>query len=125
MTGRPPPPHIVTDWGLSAFNRAAGSGVGLRPALDAALLGGRLVGSGDDLDQLHRAAGALDRLAGAGGNAGASHRELGLELALAEQPNAVPAAAGETRLPERFMIDHTLGVELAGVDRLLDRADIH
>ena len=52
-------------------------------------------------------------------------RQLGLELALAEQANAVLAAAREAGGLQRVMVERALGVELAGIDRLLDRADVH
>src|SRR6476661_5134369 len=51
--------------------------------------------------------------------------ELGLELALAEQAHAVLAAAREAGGLERVMVERALAIELAGIDRLLDRADVH
>src|SRR6185369_10687287 len=77
------------------------------------------------LDQLDRAAGLLDRFARALGHAGDLECQLGLELALAKQPDAVLAAARQARALERRMVERALDVELAGVDRLLHRADVH
>src|SRR5690348_5731218 len=77
------------------------------------------------LDQLDRSAGLLHRLASALRHAGDLERELGLEVALAEETDAVLAAACEARGFQRVMVERALNVELAGVDRLLDRTDVH
>src|SRR5437764_14609570 len=69
------------------------------------------------LDQLDRPAGILDRLARTFGHAGDLERQLGLELALAEQPNAVAPTARQARGLQRSMIERTLDIQLAGVDR--------
>src|SRR6185295_13738832 len=45
--------------------------------------------------------------------------------ALAEEAHAVLAAAGEAGRLQRRMVDHALRIERLGVDRLLDRADVH
>src|SRR5207249_3787689 len=76
-------------------------------------------------DQLDRTAGFLHRLTGALRHAGDLERQLGLELALAEQAHTVLAAAGEARSLQRVVIERALQVKLAGVDRLLHRADVH
>src|SRR5258708_17071117 len=90
-----------------------------------ALLGGSELGRVPALDQLDRAAGFLHRLTGAFRHAGDRERQLGLELALAEQAHTVLAAAREACGLQRVMIERALHVELAGVDRLLHRADVH
>ena len=90
------------------------------PFLAAASAAGSLL-----LDHLDRSAGLLDRLERALRRAGDLEASLGLELALAEQAHAVLAAAGQARRLQRVMVDHALGVELAGVDQLLDRAQVH
>src|SRR5262249_22093050 len=51
--------------------------------------------------------------------------QLGLDLARAEQPHAVPGATQHARPHQRRRVDHVLGVELARVDRGLDAAEIH
>ena len=60
---------------------------------DLALLGGGELGRVLALDQLDRTAGLLDRLARALRHAGDLEAELGLQFALAEQADAVLAAA--------------------------------
>src|SRR5574338_114875 len=101
------------------------SGLGLRGSLARALLGGGELGRVLALDQLDRSTGLLHRLARAPGHAGDLERQLGLELALAEQADAVLAAARQARRLERVMVERALGLELAGVDCLLHRADVH
>src|SRR3954451_19368601 len=92
---------------------------------DLALLGGGQLGRVLAVDQLDRAAGFLDRLARALRHAGDLEVELGLQFALAEQADAVLAAPREPRALERSVVERALDIELAGVDRLLDRADVH
>src|SRR5206468_11289669 len=70
-------------------------------------------------------AGLLDRLARALRRTSHLERQLRLDLALAEQANAVLAAARQPGRLERIMVERALGIELAGVDHLLDRADVH
>ena len=50
-----------------------------------------------------------------------SKLDLGLELAVAEQPHAVLGAAHQAGLDQGRGIDRRAGVELLGVDRRLDR----
>src|SRR5207253_11078741 len=90
-----------------------------------ALLGGGEFGRVLALDDVDRTAGLLDRFAGALRDAGDLEAELSLELALAEQANAVLAAAGQASALQRRMVERGLDVELAGVDRLLHGADVH
>src|SRR5438105_2859160 len=90
-----------------------------------ALLGGSELGRILALDQLDRTAGLLHRLTGALRNAGDLERQLGLELTLAEQAHTVLAAAGEPCGLKRIVIERGLLVELAGVDGLLHRTDVH
>src|SRR5205814_3382105 len=52
-------------------------------------------------------------------------RHLGFELALAEQAHAILAAASQAGALERVVIERGLDIELAGIDRLLDRANVH
>src|SRR5947199_6758108 len=49
---------------------------------------------------------------------------LALDLATAEQPHAVARATQRTRLHQRLGIDDAGGVELAGIDRVLDTVEI-
>ena len=77
------------------------------------------------LDQLDRTAGLLHRLARALGHASDLEGQLGLELALAEQPDAVLAAASKACGLQRVVVERALDIELAGIDRLLDGADVH
>src|SRR6478609_6564981 len=94
------------------------------------LLGGALLGSSqlggvlghDDID---RTASLLDRRDRALRRAGDLERQLGRELALAEQTHAVLAAARDTRRLQRRVVDHRLRVELLGVDQLLHLAEVH
>src|SRR5262245_28797651 len=51
-------------------------------------------------------------------------RDLGLDLAAAEQAHAVTGAPQRTGLHQRLGVDDALGVELAGVDRALDAVEI-
>src|SRR5205085_12474329 len=69
--------------------------------------------------------GLLHRFARALRHAGDLEVELGLQFALAEQANAVLAAARETGGLQCAMVERALDIELAGIDRLLDRADVH
>src|SRR6185369_1505234 len=69
----------------------------------------------------HRAAGGFHRGAGAGGNAIDREGGLGRERALAEQADAVLAAAAEAGGLERSVVNRGVHVELAGVDRLWTR----
>src|SRR5436190_5210456 len=92
---------------------------------DLALLGGGELGRVLALDDFDRAPSLLDRLARALRHAGDLEVELGLQFALAEQADAVLAAASEAGGLERAMVERALDVELAGIDRLLDRADVH
>src|SRR3954470_9901979 len=101
---------------------ARGSGLAL---LDAVLLRRPLLGRRNDLDQLDRAAGGFHRRPRARRDAGDAEGELGRQAALAEQADAVLAAAGEAGGLQRRMVQNGLAVQLAGVDQLLDRADIH
>src|SRR4051812_30836513 len=64
--------------------------VGKPDLADLALLGGGELGRVLALDQLDRTAGLLDRLAGALRHAGDLERQLGLQLALAEEADTVP-----------------------------------
>src|SRR5690606_8633560 len=52
-------------------------------------------------------------------------RRLDLDLALAKQPNAVLAAAGQACSLQRSVIDHDLGIELACINELLDETQVH
>src|SRR4051812_26364669 len=78
---------------------------GLGALLGAALLRLRLVGRRNHLDHLDGAAGALDRLARAGGDAGDAEGELRREAALAEDADAVLAAARQAGGAERGLVD--------------------
>src|SRR6185503_14417616 len=93
--------------------------------LARALLCGSKLGRVLALDQLDRAAGLLDCIARALGHAGNLERQLRLELALAKQPDAVLTAARQACALQRVMVERALDIELACVDRLLDRADVH
>src|SRR4029079_10328817 len=85
-----------------------------------ALLGGGELGRVLALDELDRTAGLLDRFPRALRHAGDLEVQLGLELALAEQADAVLAAAREAGGLQRVVVERALDVELAGVDRLLE-----
>src|SRR3954471_9160317 len=116
--------------GLLRSARNDGLGVGLVPGGEARLAHLALFGGGEfgrilAFDDLDRTARLLDRLARALGHASDLEVELGLELALAEQADAVLAAACKPGGLERRMIQRALDVELAGIDRLLHRADVH
>src|SRR5512132_341575 len=93
---------------------------------------GRALGFGLELalglrllrQQRERAARLLHRFAGALG--GARHRDLdrGLELAVAQEADAVARVAEHARRHEGRRID-CIGLQLAGVDEGLDLADVH
>src|SRR5215470_15037894 len=72
----------------------------------------------------HRAAGLFHRRDRRFGGAGNGERDFGLELALAQQAHAVLRPPQDAGLDQRIDIDRGLGVELAGVDRLLQAAEI-
>src|SRR5262245_7881842 len=72
----------------------------------------------------HRAAGLFDRGDRRLGGAGDRQRHLGLELAVAEQAHAVLGPPQDAGLDQRLRVDRRLGVELAGIDRLLNAAEI-
>src|SRR6476469_9406231 len=113
--------RLAGDLGL----RLGGRPIGKPLLANLALLRSGEFGRVLALDQLDRAAGLLDRLARTLRHAGDLERQLGLELALAEQAHAVLAAAREAGGLERVMVERALAIELAGIDRLLDRADVH
>src|SRR5512138_948152 len=70
-------------------------------------------------DELHGPAGLLDRGAGAGRDAVHLQGDRALELALAEDDDAVPVAADEARRLEGGRIDHAgEPVEVADLDLL-------
>src|SRR4028119_490250 len=77
------------------------------------------------LDQLDIAASSLDRLTRALADAGHAEAELGRELAFAQDANAVLAATTNTSRLQHVMVDGGIGVELARVDQLLDRTEVH
>src|SRR5256884_5112187 len=80
-----------------------------------------LLGRGQDL---HGAAGLLDRRDRGLGGAVHLDRELGLELAAAEQPQAVLGATDHAGLHQRFDGHGFLDVDQLGVDRLLQAVEI-
>src|SRR5215471_8804124 len=82
----------------------------------------RLGLGGEDLD---RAAGLLDRRHRRLRGAIDLEIQLGLDLARAEQPHAVLGAAQHARPDQRGDVDRVLRVELAGIDRGLNAAEIH
>src|SRR5262245_12801493 len=85
-------------------------------------LGGRLFRLGrQDRD---RAAGLFDRRHRRLGRAGDRDGDLGLELALAQEPDAVLGPPQDAGLDQDLGIDRGLGVELAGVDRGLQAAEV-
>src|SRR6188508_719224 len=101
-------------------------GLGGQPGFAGlALLGGSQSGRILLLQDLDAATGLFDRLARALRHAGDLEAGLGLELALAEQADAVLAAARQACGLQCVMIEQLLGVDLAGVDQLLDRAQVH
>src|SRR4029079_8765455 len=108
---------------LLAMTSCFGFGLGRR--LARALLGLGELGRVLALDQLDRPTGLLDRLARALRHAGDLEVEPGLQFALAEQADAVLAAARQARGLQRVVVERTLDVELAGIDRFLGRADVH
>src|SRR5579884_3216995 len=114
-----PLPHAREGWGKDLPS------AGLCGSLPRALFRGGKLGRVLALDQLDRTTGLLHRLARAFRHAGHLERQLGLELSLPEQADAVLPAMGEAGGLERAMVECALDVELAGVDRLLDRADVH
>src|SRR5438270_10663551 len=75
-------------------------------------------------EDLHRAAGLLDGRDR--GLRGAVHFdvELGLELAAAEQPQATLGAAQHASLDQGFDVHHAAGVDLLGIDRILEPVEI-
>src|SRR5688572_9208689 len=79
-----------------------------------ALLGGSERGRVLALDDLDRTASLFDRLARALRRTGDLESQLGLQLALAEQADAVLATASEASGLQRVMVERALGVELAG-----------
>src|SRR5215218_4048997 len=83
-----------------------------------ALLGGGQLGRVLALDELDRTAELFDCLARALRHTGDLETDLGLELALAEQADAILAAARQADALQRLMVEQRLGVELAGVDQL-------
>src|SRR6185312_7332809 len=80
-----------------------------------------LLGRGQDL---HRAAGLLDRSNRGFGGTVHLDRELGLEFAAAEQPQAVLGATDHAGLHQRFDGDGFLGVDQLGVDRSLQTVEV-
>src|SRR5579863_6022311 len=78
----------------------------------------------DRRQDLDRAAGLFDRCNRGLGGAVNLDIELGLDLAAAEQPHAVPGAAQHAGLHQRLRGDRLLGVDQLGVDRLLDPVEI-
>src|SRR6185295_8676673 len=80
-----------------------------------------LLGRGQDL---HRAAGLLDRSNRGFGGTVHLDRELGLEFAAAEQPQAVLGATDHAGLHQRFDGHGFLGVDQLGVDRFLQPVEI-
>src|SRR3954447_21388389 len=80
-----------------------------------------LLGRGQDL---HGAAGLLDRRDRGLGGAVHLDRELGLEFAAAEQPQAVLGATDHAGLHQRFDGDGFLDVDQLGVDRFLKPVEI-
>ena len=71
-----------------------------------------------------RAAGLLDRRHRRFRGAPDREGDLGLDLAVAQQPHAVLGAAQDAGLDQRRGVDRGLGVELAGLDRGLHAAEI-
>src|SRR6185369_4152972 len=108
---------------LLAMTSCLGFGLGRR--LARALLGLGELSRVLALDQLDRPTGLLYRLARALRHAGDLEVKLGLQLALSEQADAVATAASKTGDLERVMVERALDIELAGIDRLLHRADVH
>src|SRR5690606_1808230 len=90
------------------------------------ILSPRLFGSsGLDGRQFHRTTSLFDRFARTLGDACNDKRRFDLDLALAKQPNAVLAAAGQACSLQRSVIDHGLGIELACINELLDETQVH
>src|SRR3546814_9661809 len=79
----------------------------------------------NDFDHIDLAAGLLDRFDRALRRAGDQEADLGGQIALGEQAHAVLAATGEGSGLQRRMVDGRVGVQLAGVDRLLHGAQVH
>src|SRR5262245_55660514 len=79
------------------------------------------LGRRQDLD---RAARLLDRRDGGLGSAVRFDRQLGLELAAAEQPQAALRPAQHAGLDQRFHRDRVLGVDRLRVDRILQPVEI-
>src|SRR5690606_35061139 len=94
---------------------------GLRRALLGCSQRGRILCH----DHFDRAAGLLDRRYRALRSTGHLERYLAGQLALAEQTDAVLAAAGHARRLQRLVVQDRLDVELAGIDQLLDLAQVH
>src|SRR5678816_4954140 len=112
--------------GLRSSTRANDLGVlGCLGLLGAALLCGSELGRILRLDDFDRTAGFLDRLARTLGDAGDAQVKLCLELTFAKQADTVAAAASQARALQRLMVERALDIELSGIDRLLDRADVH
>src|SRR5690606_13478080 len=88
-------------------------------------LGGRERSRIPGHDHFDRTAGFLDRGDRSLGHAVDLEGNLGRQRALAEQAHALLAAASHAGRLERVVVHHRLGVELAGVDQLLDLAEIH
>src|SRR5690554_4579806 len=93
-------------------------------SLGAALLGCCQLGRILCHENIDRATGLLDRRGRALRNPGHLERNLAGQFALAEQADAILAAACHTGGPQRCMIDDVLGVELAGFNQLLDLAEV-
>src|SRR5215207_9441666 len=113
------------DESLSGLRCALGRLVRQPRLAGLALLGGGEFGRVLALDELDRTTGLLDRLTGALRGTRDLESQLGVQIALAEQADAVLATASKASHLQRVMVERALGVELAGIDRLLDRADVH
>src|SRR5476651_940595 len=72
----------------------------------------------------HRAAGLLDRRDGGFRRAVNLDRQLGLDLAAAEQAHAGLGAADRAGFHQRFGVDGALGIERLGIDRPLNPVEI-
>src|SRR5690606_31949910 len=92
--------------------------------LGSALLGSRQLGLVFGHDDVHRSAGLLD--CRHRGLRRASHLEAHFrrKLALSEQTHAILAAPRYPRSLQGGVVDHGLGVELAGIDQLLHLAQV-
>ena len=89
-----------------------------------ALLGGSLLGCGDEVNHLDLAADLLDRFDRALRRAVDGEREDRGQLALGEEADAVLAAACQTSGLQRVVVERGVSLDLAGVDRELDRAEV-